>query len=174
MEKVNELLAEIQQNVSQRISSHKDEVRVMQAMLNDPSYEVTTYGTNGPTGTYNPCKEFRGMCASVISSAAKIPNAEATAMMESYNVRKGEAEVMVDIAKEFTHTYLHTGRKLPLGGREKSNISFSLKEVPETVRSCPHKVGMNDDGSSRYSRKPTTVKAHEAVRVYAPCPDWVK
>ena len=174
MEKVNELVNEIQQNVSQRISSHKDEVRVMQAMLSDPSYEVTMYNNNGPVGTYNPCKDFRGMCASIISNAAKVPSAEATSMVDNYNVRKAEAEAMVGISKEFVHTYLHTGRKLPLGGHEKSNISFSLKEVPETIRSCPHKVGVNDDGSSRYSRKPTTVKAHESVRTYAPCPDWVK
>lgn len=174
MEKVNELVNEIQQNVSQRISSHKDEVRVMQAMLSDPSYEVTMYNNNGPVGTYNPCKDFRGMCASIISNAAKVPSAEATSMVDNYNVRKAEAEAMVGISKEFFHTYLHTGRKLPLGGHEKSNISFSLKEVPETIRSCPHKVGVNDDGSSRYSRKPTTVKAHESVRTYAPCPDWVK
>ena len=147
MEKVNELVNEIQQNVSQRISSHKDEVRVMQAMLSDPSYEVTMYNNNGPVGTYNPCKDFRGMCASIISNAAKVPSAEATSMVDNYNVRKAEAEAMVGISKEFFHTYLHTGRKLPLGGHEKSNISFSLKEVPETIRSCPHKVGVNDDGS---------------------------
>ena len=174
MDTVKTLIDEIASGVSQTISSNKDEIRVMQAMLNDPTYEVTMYSNNGETTAYNPCKEFRGMCASIISSAARVPGAEAAAMMEDYNVRKTEAGAMVGISKEFFSTYLKTGRKLPLGGRERSNIAFALKEVPETVRSCPYKVGVNDDGSDRYSRKPTTVKAHESVRVYAPCPDWVK
>lgn len=174
MDTVKELVEDIKKGVSQRISSRKDEVRVMQAMLNDPTYEVTLYSKNGETQPYNPCNEFRGMCSNIIAGAAKIPSAEATAMMETYNVRKSEAEAMVGISKEFISTYLHTGRKLPLGGHELSDVSFSLKEVPETIRSCPHKVGVNDDGSSRYSRNPTTVKAHEAVRVYAPCPAWIK
>lgn len=171
---VKNLIADIKSGVSQTISSHKDEVRVMQAMLNDPTYEVAVYSNNGETVPYNPCKEFRGMCSNIIASAARVPNAEASTMMEKYNVRKADAEAMIGISKEFIHTYLETGRKLPLGGRERSNIAFSLKEVPESVRSCPYKVGVNDDGSDRYSRKPTTVKAHESIRVYAPCPDWVK
>ena len=40
MAKVVELLKEIQDTHKQVSSSQKDEVRVMQAMLNDTSYEV--------------------------------------------------------------------------------------------------------------------------------------
>ena len=173
MANVNEMVSEIRKGLSSRISSHKDETRVMQAMLSDPTYEVTMYSKNGETETYNPCKEFRGMCASIISSAARVPAAEAAAMMENYNVRKSEAESMVGMSKEFINTYLHTGRKLPMGGHEKSDVALSLKEVPETTRSCPHKIGVNDDGTNRYSRTPTIVKAHETIRVHASCPKWV-
>ena len=41
---------------------------------------------------------------------------------------------MINISKQFIHTYLETGRKLPLGGREKSNISLVNKTIPETVK----------------------------------------
>lgn len=174
MANVNELVEEIKSGLSQRSASRKDEVAVMQAMLNDPTYEVTTYAKEGPVGTYNPCKDFRSMCSSIISSAARVPASEAETMMDSYTVKKAEATSMVNVSKEFVNTFLHTGRKLPLGGRERSDISLSLKEVPETIRPCPHKVGINEDGSSRYSRNPTTVGAHEAIRVHAPCPSWVK
>lgn len=171
MAKTTELIAEIKKNLSQQNASHKDEVAVMQSMLSDPSYEVAVYKKDGPVGAYNPCKEFRGMCSSIIESTTKIPAAEAQAVMENYSVKKSEADAMVGISKEFIHTYLATGRKLPLGGRETSDVSLSPKSIPESVRSCPRRVGGAGEG---YSRVPTTIPAHNAVRVHAPCPSWVK
>ena len=174
MEKIttSALIADIKKNLSQTNASHKDEVAVMQSMLSDPTYEVTVYGKAGPVGSYNPCKEFRGMCSSIIENTTKIPAAEAQAVMENYTVKKAEADAMVGISKEFIHTYLATGRKLPLGGRATSDVSLSPKSVPETVRSCPRRVG--GDGTGEYSRVPTTIPAHDAVRVHAPCPSWIK
>ena len=173
-ESVKALVNEIKAGLSQTSSSHKDEVRVMKAMLNDPTFEVDEYGKDGVIGSYNPCKDFRNMCTSIISSAAKIPQAEATNMMENYEVKKSEADSMVRISKEFTNTFLHTGRKLPMGARAKSDVSLSLKEVAPSTRLYPQKVGVNEDGSSKYSKAPTTVPAHEAIRVHAPCPSWIK
>lgn len=171
---VKGLINEISSNLSQISSSMKDEVRVMQSMLSDPTYEVSIYGKDGVEGTYNPTNEFRGMCASIISNTAKISNAEATQLMEGYDVKKGEASAMVGISKEFINTYLQTGRKLPLGGREKSDVSLGMKHVEKGTRLYPKKVGVNDDGTDRYSKTPTTIPAHDSVRVYAPCPSWVK
>lgn len=171
---VTALLNEISGNLSQTSSSRKDETRVMQAMLSDPAYEVNVYGRDGIEGTYNPAKDFRGMCASIISNAAKVPAAEAAQLMEDYTVRKSEATAMVNISKEFVNTFLKTGRKLPLGAREKSDVSLSLKKVDESTRMYPQKVGVNDDGSDRYSKTPTSIPAHESIRVHAPCPSWVK
>lgn len=173
-ESVKGLVNEIKTGLSQTSSSHKDEVRVMKAMLNDPSYEVSVYSKDGVVDTYNPCKDFRAMCSSIVSSAAKVPQAEAANMMETYEVKKSEAASMVNISKEFVNTFLHTGRKLPMGAREKSDVSLSLKMVAPSTRLYPQKVGVNDDGSARYSKSPTTVPEHEAIRVHAPCPSWVK
>lgn len=173
-EKVTDLLKDIKDNLSQVGSSHKDEVRVMRAMLSDSSYEVDVYDNDGVTGTYNPAKEFRSMASSIISNATKIPQAESAKLMSDYEVRKSEADAMVGISKEFINTFLHTGRKLPLGGRQMSNVSLSLKHVPEGTRLYPVKVGVNDDGTPRYSKAPTTVAEHEGIRVHAPCPSWVK
>ena len=171
---VTTLVNEIAENLSQTSSSRKDETRIMQAMLSDPSYEVNIYGRDGIEGTYNPTNDFRSMCASVISNAAKVPIAEATQLMSDYSVRKSEATSMVNISKEFVNTFLKTGRKLPLGAREKSDVSLSLKKVEASTRMYPQKVGVNDDGSDRYSKAPTSIPAHESVRVHAPCPSWVK
>ena len=171
---VKNLINEISSNLSQVGSSRKDEIRVMQAMLNDESYEVDVYGKDGVEDHYNPAKDFRAMSASIISNAAKIPAAEAEKLMESYDVRKSEAASMVNLSKEFINTFIHTGRKLPLGAREKSDVSISLKKVEASTRLYPTKIGVNDDGSDRYSKTPTNVPAHEAIKVHAPCPSWVK
>ena len=171
---VNEMVDTIKRNLKQHSASRKDEVAVMQCMLSDPDYEVAVYGNSGVVGSYNPCKDFRSMCSSIISSAAKVSSAEAEIIMSYYNVKKNEAASMVGISKEFINTYLHTGRKLPLGGREMSDISLQIKHVPAKVRPCPHKIGVNEDGSNMYSRTPTTVEAHESIKVQAPCPSWIK
>jgi hypothetical protein len=171
---VNSLLNEISSNLSQRSSSRRDELRIMQAMLSDTSYQVSIYGKDGIEGSYSPAEDFRSMCASVISNAAKVPMAEATQLMEGYEVRKSEASSMINISKEFVNTFLKTGRKLPLGAREKSDISLSIKNVEASTRSYPQKIGVNDDGTDRYSKTATKVPAHESIRVHAPCPSWVK
>ena len=172
---VEMLVKEIKDNLSQCNSSRKDEIRVMQAMLSDPTYSVQVYDKSGPTGeVYNPCQDFRSMCSSIISNAARISAAEAESMMSDYTVKKNEATTMVNVSKEFMSLYLDTGRKLPLGGRETSDISMSRKHVPAKVRPCPHKVGVNEDGTNRYDRNPTTVPAHDSIKIYSPCPSWVK
>lgn len=171
---VKGLIDEISTGLSQVSSSRKDEIRIMQAMLSDTDYAVSVYGKDGIESEYNPAADFRSMCASIISNAAKVPVAEANQLMDNYSVRKSEAASMVNISKEFVSTYLQTGRKLPLGPREKSDISLSLKKVEASTRLYPQKVGVNDDGSDRYSKTATTVPAHESIRVHAPCPTWVK
>lgn len=171
---VKGLLSEISTGLSQVSSSRKDEVRVMQAMLNDTSYAVDVYGKDGVEMSYCPAQDFRSMCSSIMSGAAKISSAEAEQLMEGYSVRKAEAAAMVNLSKEFVNTFLQTGRKLPLGPREHSDVSLSLKRVEASTRLYPQKVGVNDDGTDRYSKAPTTVPAHESIRVHAPCPPWVK
>lgn len=171
---VKELIADITDNLSQTSASNRDEVRVMQAMLNDTDYQVSVYGKDGIVGEINPATDFRNMCASVMSNAAKIPMAEANQLMADYSVKKSEAEAMVDISKEFINTYLQTGRKLPLGAREKSDISLSIKHNPASIRTYPMKVGVNEDGSDRYAKQPTSVPAYDSLKVHAACPPWVK
>ena len=146
----------------------------MQAMLSDSDYEVTIYGKDGAEGIYNPTNDFRSMCASIMSNAAKIPMSEAEQLMNDYNVKKSEASSMVSLSKEFVNTYLQTGRKLPFGGRETSDISISIKHNPSTTRTYPMKVGVNDDGTDRYTKQPTTIPAYDSAKVHASCPPWVK
>ena len=174
MEKINELLKEIKTNLSQTSSSQKDEVRVMKAMLNDKDYKVDIYGKDGKEGTYCPAEDAREMIASVISAAAKIPQAEAAKLADDYEFKKSEATSMINLSKEFVNTYLQTGRKPPLGGRAKSDVALSLKEVEEGVRTYPKKVGVDANGKPIYQKAEAKISAHESIRVSASCPTWIE
>lgn len=173
MENVKNLVSEIKSGLSQKSSSQKDELRVMKAMLNDKEYEVSVYG--GETvGTFCPAKEARDMIASVIKTTTKMSGEEAAKLADAHEFSNKEAASMIGISKEFVNTYLNTGRKLPLGGRENSDISLIQKEVKATTRSYPKRVGVNEDGTPRYEREEAPVKAHVTAKVIGSCPSWVK
>lgn len=174
MESVKELVNQISSNLSQRSSSQKDEVRVMRAMLNDKDYVVNVYGKEGIEGTTCPSAEARELVSSVLNTGAKISQSEAASIADNYEFKKSEAQSMINISKEFVNTYLETGRKLPLGGRETSDVSLMKKDVKETVRKHPKKVGVNEDGSARIENTTTVVKAHSSVAVKGSCPSWIK
>lgn len=173
MENVKNLVNEIKSGLSQKSSSQKDELRVMKAMLNDKEYEVSVYG-GAEVETFCPAREAREMISSVIKTTTKMSGDEAAKLADAHEFSNKEASCMIGISKEFINTYLDTGRKLPLGGREKSDISLIQKEVKATTRSYPKRVGVNEDGTPRYEREEAPVKAHVTAKVIGPCPSWIK
>ena len=172
MENVKELIKEIKTNLSQVSSSQKDEVKVMRAMLNDKDFEVDVYEKEGKIGTYCPAKDVREMVSNVVAATTRISNEEASMLVQDYEFKKSDAETFVNVSKEFVNTYLQTGRKLPLGGREKSNVSLVLKDVKEQSRRFPRKVGVNPDGTAKYDNGVVNVGSYESIKVIAPCPTW--
>lgn len=174
MSNVNDLIKDIKTNLKQKNASQKDEVRVMQAMLNDTEYKVDVYDKTGVIGQYCPAEDFRSMEASIIASAAKISKDEAKALADAHEVSKNEAATMVGVSKEYINTYLGTGRKLPLGGRAETNFALSLKEVAEKSKPTPHKVGVGEAGEDIYETPNKTIPAHLGLKAYSSCPDWIK
>lgn len=168
------MVKDIKDNLKQRNSSQKDEISVMQAMLNDTSYVVDVYDKSGKIGEYCPADDFNNMMASIISSTTKIGKDEAKTLAEAHEVTKAEAKSQVGVSKQFIHTYLDTGRKLPLGGREKTNFALSLKDVPERTKPCPRKVGVGDDGSGIYETPNKIIPAHVGLKAHGSCPAWIK
>lgn len=174
--KVRELVAEID-NVrrDQTSVSAKDEVRVMRAMLNDPTFTVDVYGKQGVEGQYCPYNESRTMVAKILQDTARITGKEAAELASRYQFGKQESSIMVGLAKEYINTYMETGRKLPLGGRERSNISIAKKVKEARQNSFPKKTGINDDGTDRYETVDDGyIPAHGSLKVYSSCPPWVK
>ena len=72
MENVQNLINEIKNNLTQKSSSKKDEVRVMKAMLNDTSYKVAVYDKSGKTGEYCPAESAKQIVSSVLQHSAGI------------------------------------------------------------------------------------------------------
>lgn len=173
MATVNELLADIQENHKQVSSSQKDEVRIMQAMMNDTSYEVGVYNKSGKIADYNPAKDFREMQKNIIASVTKIGKDEAAKLVEGYEATKSDATTMVNISKEFVNTYLSSGRKLPLGGREKANFSLSEKIVPTTEKTYQRRIaGANGEFTWEPGKK--VIPEHKGLKAKSSCPSWVK
>lgn len=169
---VLETISEIKEAHKQVSSSQKDEVRVMQAILNDTSYEVGVYAKEGKIGTYNPALDFKSMQSNIVSQVAKIGKAEAETLVSDYEVTKSDASTMVNISKEFINTYLNSGRKLPLGGREQSNCSLSAKLIPETEKVFQRKI-TNKDGVVTWEPGKKVVPAHIGLKAKSSCPEWV-
>lgn len=168
------LIKEVQDNLTNASASHKDEVRIMKAMLNDTSYEVGVYDKTGKVGVVAPAKEFRSVISNAIVSTTKISKEEAEALVEKYEAKKSDAESMITLSKEFINTYLQTNRKISLGGREKSNVSLIKKEIKESTRSYPKQVGVDAAGKPLYEKAEVKVSPYESIKVTSPCPAWIK
>lgn len=167
--KVEELINDINVNLSQRSASQKDEVRVMQEMLNDKSYVVGEYSRVGKVGEYCPSEDARKIVTSIISNGAKVPIAEAKSIGENYEFSRVEAAAMVNLSKEFINTYVQTGRKLLLGGREKMNSSLSLKTVESRKKTLP-----NTPLTKGAANSEITIPGYNTIKAQGGCPKWLK
>lgn len=174
MSELTNLIKEIKDGLSQKSASQKDEVKVMQTMLNDKEYVATIYGNEGEVGTYSPFQDSRQMLTSVISSTAKINKDEAAALAEQHQFTKAEAASMVNVSKEFVNSYVQTGRKLPFGGRENFNIALIGEDMEPSTSRYPKKVGIGEDGKGIYENTEKPVPAYFKVKSSSPCPPWVK
>lgn len=174
MENVRALVHEIATTRTQQSASRKDEIRVMQAMMNDKEFKVATYDKPGDPEFYCPAEDLRDALSNQIHKATKMSLQEATALANAYEFTKSDATTQVAVSKEFVNTYMQTGRKLPLGVREDSNVSLVQKRIEECERTYPKKVGINNDGSDRYEKATTHVPAHNSIKVISACPIHVK
>ncbi|MDD3122025.1 MAG: hypothetical protein PHC62_00750 [Candidatus Izemoplasmatales bacterium] len=174
MSKMTELLKEIKDGLTQVSSSQKDEVRVMQMMLNDREYAVGVYDKDGKKEDYCPSSDYRKMLGNVVASTTKIGKEEAAQLVDKYEATKADAITMVGISKEFINTYLDCGRKLPLGGREKSSYELSIKVNAECEKKYPKLVGTDANGKGIYESTPKKVPAHKSIKAHGSCPSWVK
>ena len=162
-----DIIKDVKSNVTQCSSSKKDEITVMQAMMNDTNFSVDVYSKGGKVDEYYPSRELRKVVTNVVASTTHIPVKEATELVNAYEFTRVDAAAMVNISKEFVNTYLQTGRKLPLGGRKNSDIELMWKNIEDRTTEIPIK---SDTGE----RLNTFVPAHGGIKPINPCPEWLK
>ena len=154
--------------------SVKNETAVMTAMMNDGTYQVSTYAGGGYQGIYCPAASFRRVVSNALSASTGMTRLEADSLLAKHEFTSQDAREMVNFSKEFVLSYLKTGRKLPLGGRDNSNISLKIKEVPAGFVTYPVKIGEDQHGHPICESKETFVGQYETIKVYGPCPSWKK
>ena len=103
-----------------------------------------------------------------MASVTKIGRDEASKLVEGYEATKSDATSMVGISKEFVNTYLSSGRKLPLGGREKANFALSEKTVPRTEKTYQRRV---DSGNGEVTWEPgkKIIPEHKGLKARSSC-----
>lgn len=162
-----QIIKEVKDNVTQCSSSKKDEITVMQAVMNDPNFSVDVYSRGGKVDEYYPSRDLRKMVANVVSSTTHISSKEAAELVDSYEFTKADAITAINLSKEFINTYLQTGRKLPLGGRRNSDIELMWKNIGDRNVEIPAKSESGD-------RINTFIPAHGGIKAINACPEWLK
>ena len=171
---VKDVIANIAETRTQTSANSKDENRVALAMLNDPTYVVDIYNKEGVVGQYSPYAETRDMISNIIKDTAKISEGEAKKLAENYQFDKKNSQAMINFGKEFVLTYLQTGRKLPMGCREKSNCSLIKITKDARTSSFPVPNGVDANGEKIYTTTTGTTPAYESIRVSGACPAHLK
>lgn len=167
MSYVDELLKDIEANLSQRSASRKDEVRVMNAMLNDKDYKVGEYSSEGKVGEYCPREDAQKIVKSILTNGAHLSSAEASSIAENYQFSMPESTAFIGVSKEFVNTYVRCGRKLPIGGRKDMSASLSFKKIPAQKKKLPMNALNSKDAM-------VTIPEHATIKAHGGCPKWVR
>ena len=169
MDQVNPIIQNIKDNLSQRSISKKDEAIVMKAMMNDPEYFVSTYSKTKDDDIciekYYPGLEFRKTIANIVANLTHIPRKEAKMLVSQYEFNYSEAKSFINFSKEFINTYLQTGRKIGLGGRDTSDVELMWKIISSKTASVPDR--------NNGSRQIVHVPEHGGIKTINPCPKWI-
>lgn len=171
---VKDVIHAIATTRTQTSANSKDEQRVAMAMLNDPTFKVDIYDKHGIIGQYSPYEDSRSMVASIVKETTKISSEEAKKLADAYQFGKSETDTMVNFAKEFVNTYLETGRKLPLGCREKSNCSLVRHTKEARVNSFPIPSGVDANGEKTYTTTTGMTPEYQTIKVTGACPAHLK
>lgn len=140
---MDELMNEIRQTTQHQCSSSRvDEIRVMRTMLNDPNFAVSVYDKNkGYIGKRCPREEAVKFAGNIASSITGLENKSAQELAKDYEFTKRDAIFLIENGRDFTKTYLATGRKLPIVQAETSEAAIFYKSVAQKEKMVPTSDG---------------------------------
>ena len=134
-----ELMDEIRVATQKQCSSSRvDEIRVMRTMLNDESFHVSIYDRNkGYIGQRCPREEAVKFIGNVSAAVTGLETKAAMDLADNYEFTKRDAVFLIENARDFTRTYLATGRKLPIVQAENAEASLLYKSVSSKEKVVP-------------------------------------
>ena len=154
---MEQLMKEIKEvTKKQKSASRVDEIRVMKTMLNDKNFSVSIYDKNkGYIGQRSPREEAVKFVANVSAAVTGLDSKSAQGLAENYEFTKKDAIFLIENSRDFTQTYLQTGRKMPIVQGIDSEASIFCKPVQSKEKTVPAKDG---EGT-----KTTTVPSYTKV-----------
>ena len=163
---MNELIDQIKQiTAKQKSQSILDQLRIQQMLLNDPDYEVSIYDKNkGRIGARNVRTEAVNFIADVSSAITGLDKKEAQEYASNYRFTKKDATFFLNMNRDFTQTYLQTGRKLNIVQTEDSEASIFYRPVEAREKIVPGRNGS----------KPTVISGYQKVVVRSKAPKYMK
>ena len=140
---MNEIMNEIREvTKKQKSASRVDEVRVMKTMLNDPDFSVSVYDKNkGYVGKRCPREEACKFIGNITSNLTGLDSKSANELANEYEFTKKDAIFLIENNRDFTQTYLSTGRKLPIIQSETSEAAIFIRHIDEKEKAVPNKNG---------------------------------
>lgn len=149
------LMAEIKETTKkQKSASRVDEIRVMRTMLNDPDFSISIYDRNkGYIGKRCPREEAVKFSANISSAITGLDMKSAMELANNYEFTKRDANFLLENNRDFTQTYLATGRKLPIVQSEDSEASILYRNVDAKEKCIP-----SSDGSKQTTMVPAFKK----------------
>ena len=163
---VENTIKEIQEKRTQKSANVKDEIPVMQSLLNDHEFKAAVYDGKGNVEDYVcPAEDMDSIVGGIISKTTGINSQEAEKLAYDYEYTKQDASKMINVSKEFVNSYMETGRKLPLGKRDKADISLIQKIIPQGQRHISKKIGIDENGKDIRETVYVNVEEHKSIRV---------
>lgn len=142
-ESMTQLMDQIKEVTKKQKSQNvSDELKIQKCMLNDPDFKVGVYDKRkGLVGERCPREEAVNFIAEVSSSITGLDKSSALSYAKEYEFTKKDAQFFLNMNRDFTTTYLKTGRKLGLVQSEDCEASLLYRPTASREKIVPGKDG---------------------------------
>lgn len=126
----------------QKSQNVSDEIKIQKCMLNDPEFKVGVYDKKkGLTGVRCPREEAVNFIAEVSSDITGLDKDSAIKAANEYEFSKKDAQFFLNMNRDFTTTYLKTGRKFGIIQSEDCEASLLYRPTASREKIVPSAEG---------------------------------
>ena len=142
-ESMTELMDQIKEITKKQKSQNvNDEIKIQKCMLNDPDFKVGVFDKKkGLIGERCPREEAVNFISRVASEITGLDENSTKKLADNYEFSKKDAQVFLNMNRDFTTTYLKTGRKLGVIQSEDCEASLLYRPTASREKIVPGKDG---------------------------------